>query len=234
MGLLTVNDAVEVLRSAGIRAGRGWPGGGMPQPSGLCVAVNVEQVEETSVTLVATVCCSGEMGGPVCEDGAGQVIAAWRAAGGRCSQKSCDYDGNCDLFTVCVLGTWTAAPDWSGGKLRYKTFTWPENPSLYRVESVREPVYRTDGEGEASFAGLGVRQRVVTGEGCFLGRSAYTDFKVLETLVADGTAGALVHPVWGTMTAFLTELTLEQEVEADRVVYRFTFREADSGGAIPQ
>lgn len=233
MGLLTIDEAVEILCAAGLRAGRGWPGGVMPQIGALAVAVNVEQAEQMSVTMAATVCCPGSMGGPACEDGADQVAVAWRAAGGTCRWENCKYDGTCDLFTVRVLGTWSAAADW-GGMLRFKTFVWPENPFQYRVESLREPVYNTDEDGVVSFGGMGVGKRKITGSGYFTGSSAYADFKALEALMTDGTAGALVHPVWGTVTAVLTELTLEQEAEADCVAYRFTFREADSTGAIPQ
>lgn len=119
-------------------------------------------------------------------------------------------------------------------KLSYKTFTWPENPERYRVESKREPVYSTAEDGTVTFAGLGPRKRVITGSGCFEGSDAYTNFKALEALTAQTGSGALVHPVWGTVTAFFTELTLEQEPKADYVAYSFTFREADSDGGIPQ
>lgn len=119
-------------------------------------------------------------------------------------------------------------------KLRYKTFTWPENPERYRVESKREPVYSKNEDGSVAFDGLGPRKRVVTGSGCFAGSGAYTNFKALEAMTAQTDAGELEHPVWGTMTAFFTELVMEQEPRADYVAYSFTFREADSSGAIPK
>ena len=119
-------------------------------------------------------------------------------------------------------------------KLKFKDFTWPENPERYRVESEREPVYGLNEEGVVGFTGLGPRKRVITGSGCFHGSDAYTNFKALEALTADASAGSLVHPVWGTVTAFFTGLTLEQEPKADYVAYSFTFREADSDGGIPK
>ena len=119
-------------------------------------------------------------------------------------------------------------------KLKFKTFIWPENPERYRVESKREPVYSKTEDGTRTFDGLGPRKRVVTGSGCFAGSDAYTNFKALEALTADVTAGALVHPVWGTVTAFFTGLVLEQEPRENYVAYSFTFREADSSGAIPE
>lgn len=234
MGLLTVSQAVKVLREAGLRADRGYPGGMMPQIGSLAVAVNVEKADDAGVTLAATVCCPASLGSAACEDGAEQTAAAWTAAGASCSQGSCDYDGNSDLFSVQVLGYWTAVPVWGADTLRYKTFIWPENPERYRVESLREPEYVTDDAGVTSFSGLGERKRTVTGSGCFTGANAYTDFKALEALTKAATAGTLTHPVWGTMTAFFTGLTLEQEPRENYVAYSFTFREADSSGGIPQ
>lgn len=114
--------------------------------------------------------------------------------------------------------------------MTFKTFTWPVNPERYAVQSRRVPVYSdTD-----AFTGLGPVLRTITGSGAFFGADAYTSFQSLSALLADGTAGTLVHPVWGSLTAFLTELTLAQEPRAAYVAYTFTFREADSSGGIPK
>lgn len=107
MGMLTAEQAVEVLQNAGLRAGRGYPGGVMPQVEELAVAVNVERAEAAEITLVARVCCPGAMGGEACETAAEQVAEAWTEAGGACRREGCTYDGHSDLFTVRVLGTWT-------------------------------------------------------------------------------------------------------------------------------
>ena len=77
-------------------------------------------------------------------------------------------------------------------------------------------------------------KRTVTGSGHFFGDTAYEDFQeLLELYDLDG-AGALVHPVWGTMQVHFTQLVLTQEPKADFVAYSFEFREADEDGAIPQ
>lgn len=120
------------------------------------------------------------------------------------------------------------------GKLRYKTFAWPENPERYRIESERAPIYNVDEAGNAVFDGFGPRKRVISGSGCFIGSSAYANFKALEALMADETAGELVHPVWGEMTVFFTGLTMEQEPRANYVAYRFTFQEAGASEVIPE
>ena len=111
MGLLTAEQAVEVLRAAGLRAARGYPGGRMPQIGAAAVAVNVERAEKSAVTLAARVCCPGHMGGSLCEDQAELVAEAWAAAGGVCRREACSYDSGCDLFSVRVLGTWAEKPE---------------------------------------------------------------------------------------------------------------------------
>lgn len=99
---------------------------------------------------------------------------------------------------------------------------------------VREPVYEKNGSGDTVFFGMGPMKRTFTGEGVFFGESAYASFKELAAKFAEPTAGALVHPIWGTYQAYLTELELTQEPKENQVAYRFTFREADGDGAIPK
>ncbi len=98
-------------------------------------------------------------------------------------------------------------------KLQFKTFTWPENPTRYSVVCCQEPQYDANG----SFTGLGAPRKTITGSGAFFGSNAYTQFQTLLGLMTQTNAGALVHPVWGSCNAFLTELTLTQEPRADYV-----------------
>lgn len=116
-------------------------------------------------------------------------------------------------------------------KLKYKTFTWPNNPAHCHVEASREPRYNPETK---AFSGLGPVCRTITGSGAFFGVNAYTQFKALAVLLGESTAGTLNHPIWGSCTAFFTELTLEQEPREGYVAYTFTFREADSTGGIPK
>ena len=117
-------------------------------------------------------------------------------------------------------------------KLKYKSFTWPENPQQYRVESRRDMMSHVDEAGMQQFDGLGPWKRIITGNGSFLGPEAYNAFKILQELTMNREAGLLVHPVWGTVSAFLTELVLEQEPRTDYVAYSFVFREADTEGKL--
>lgn len=119
-------------------------------------------------------------------------------------------------------------------KLLYKSFSWPQNPEYYRQSFVREPVYVKDEEGNVTFEGLGPLKRTITGSGAFFGDTAYTDFQKLAALCDTAVAGALVHPIWGRVSAFLTKLEMTQEPRADYVAYSFTFQVADADGAIPK
>ena len=59
-------------------------------------------------------------------------------------------------------------------------------------------------------------------------------FTGLQVLMATRVGGELYHPIWGTTTACLTELTMSQDSRPDYVEYSFTFREADEKGSIPK
>ena len=76
---------------------------------------------------------------------------------------------------------------------------------------------------------LGPAQRVMRGEGEFVGEGAYGEFKKLATVFYAGGPGLLVHPVWQTSKAYFVELSLRQEPRADYVGYSFAFWEGYDG-----
>lgn len=119
-------------------------------------------------------------------------------------------------------------------KLFYRGYTWPQNPETYRQSFVREPVYVKDEAGNVSFTGLGPLKRVVSGSGAFCGADAYENFGKLAALCGSADVGALTHPEFGTVQAFLTGLEMTQQPRADYVAYSFTFQVADEAGNIPQ
>ncbi len=118
-------------------------------------------------------------------------------------------------------------------KLKFRMFTWPENPEEYRIEASCVPKFGPGENGGVAFAGLEPMSRVITGRGVFTGPEAVEDFNALAVIMATRTKGDLVHPVWGTSEVFLTDLVLEQESRPDYVVYSFQFRETDEFGSIP-
>ena len=117
--------------------------------------------------------------------------------------------------------------------MRYKDYVWPHNPRVYTIE-----YKRTMGARKVPFGryhirphlqDLGPAQRVMRGEGEFVGEGAYGEFKKLATVFYAGGPGLLVHPVWQTSNAYFVELSLRQEPRADYVGYSFAFWEGYDG-----
>lgn len=117
--------------------------------------------------------------------------------------------------------------------LSFRTFVWPQNPHTYKEETIREPHYRTEG-GVTYFDSMGAMQRIITGSGTFYGENAFSEFKKLQRLAEEGTAGNLEHPVWGIRYCYLTKLVLTQEPRNDYVSYSFEFTQAAANGEVPK
>ena len=117
--------------------------------------------------------------------------------------------------------------------LKFKSFEWPNDPHTYREELYREPLYSTQ-DGVTSYTGMSSTHRKITGSGSFFGIAAYDDFKDLMEVAEESTAGALVHPVWGSRHCYLTKLELIQEPREDFVSYSFEFTQARSDGTVPR
>lgn len=119
-------------------------------------------------------------------------------------------------------------------KLKFRDFVWPQNPTEYRQQYLQKPVYEKNAAGETEFQGLSPLKRTITGSGVFSGGAAYDSFQALAALCGLTEPGTLVHPVWGSVSAYLTELNMEQSARGEYVEYSFTFQVADDQGAIPQ
>ena len=119
-------------------------------------------------------------------------------------------------------------------KMSYKGWAWPQNPEKYEEFYLREPVYAKNSQKVWVFQGMGPRKLTVKGEGVFCGEDAFSDFKALSALFSNEGSGELVHPVWGSMQAYFTELEMTQEPRENEISYRFTFREADADNTIPK
>ena len=118
-------------------------------------------------------------------------------------------------------------------KLTYKFWTWPENPETFLIDAVREPLYTIADDGTISYLGLGPLCRTISGKGVFQGADANNHFNALAVIMANGTVGELIHPTWGTIKAYFTELKMEEDSREEYIVYSFAFREADESGMIP-
>ena len=80
-------------------------------------------------------------------------------------------------------------------KLKYKTFVWPHNPTVYKEEYLREPQYYKGDDGEYYFDAMGDEKLTITGTGAFFGDDAFVQFKKLAKLFKETTPGNLGYPV---------------------------------------
>ena len=55
--------------------------------------------------------------------------------------------------------------------LKFKEYTWPNDPDTYQEVIRREPQYSTK-DGNTTYTGMSATSRVITGTGAFFGTSA--------------------------------------------------------------
>ena len=112
--------------------------------------------------------------------------------------------------------------------MRYKTYTWPHNPRVYTIDYERKMALHKTPFGLFHLQDLGRTNRIMEGEGEFVGEDAYTQFGQLANVFYDSGPGLLVHPLWQAANAYFVSLRLEQEPRPDYVRYSFSFWEDDS------
>jgi nucleoid-associated protein YgaU len=110
--------------------------------------------------------------------------------------------------------------------MKYKTFTWPNNPSnisiSFEKRTIKHEYPEIDG---AEFEELGLGAKTFTGNGIFFGKNAYNNFIKLQKVFSDKTTGKLYHPKYGTFNVKMTKLTSKEEPLSDYVEYDFEFIE---------
>lgn len=112
--------------------------------------------------------------------------------------------------------------------MRYKTYTWPHNPRVYSIDYERKMAVHKTPFGLFRLQDLGRTNRIMEGEGEFVGDDAYAQFGQLANVFYSGGPGLLVHPLWQSANAYFVSLRLEQEPRPDYVRYSFAFWEDDS------
>ena len=112
--------------------------------------------------------------------------------------------------------------------MRFKTYVWPHNPKVYSIDYERKMAVNKTPFGRYFLQDLGQSNRVMAGEGEFVGEGAYQEFGRLASIFYDPGPGQLVHPLWQAANAHFVSLRLEQEPREDYVRYSFVFWE-DSG-----
>lgn len=112
--------------------------------------------------------------------------------------------------------------------MRFKNYTWPHNPRVYAIDYERKMAVHKTPFGLFRLQDLGRTNRIMEGEGEFVGDGAYAQFGQLANVFYDGGPGLLVHPLWKETNAYFVSLRLEQEPRPDYVRYSFAFWEDDS------
>lgn len=112
--------------------------------------------------------------------------------------------------------------------MRYKSYTWPHNPRVYSIDYQRKMAVHKTPFGLFQLQDLGRTNRIMEGEGEFVGEGAYAQFGQLANVFYDGGPGLLIHPLWQAANAYFVSLRLEQEPRPDYVRYSFSFWEDDS------
>ena len=112
--------------------------------------------------------------------------------------------------------------------MRFKTYVWPHNPKVYSIDYERKMAVNKTPFGRYVLQDLGQTNRIMAGEGEFVGEGADREFGKLASIFYDPGPGQLVHPLWQISNAHFVSLRLEQEPRADYVRYSFVFWE-DSG-----
>lgn len=112
--------------------------------------------------------------------------------------------------------------------MRYKGYTWPHNPRVYSIDYERKMAVHKTPFGLFRLQDLGRTNRIMEGEGEFVGEGAYAQFGQLANVFYEEGPGLLIHPLWQAANAYFVSLRLEQEPRPDYVRYSFAFWEDDS------
>ena len=109
--------------------------------------------------------------------------------------------------------------------MRFKNYVWPHNPRVYSMDYERKMAVSKLPFGRYVLQDLGQTNRIMAGEGEFVGEGAYEQFGKLANAFYDPGPGQLIHPVWQMASAHFVSLRLEQEPRPDYVRYSFVFWE---------
>ena len=112
--------------------------------------------------------------------------------------------------------------------MRYKNYIWPHNPRVYSIDYEKQLAVHKIPFELYRIQNLGRSNRIMAGEGEFVGEDAYSQFGMLANVFYENAPGLLVHPLWQVSNAYFVSLRLEQEPRPDYVRYSFVFWEDHS------
>ncbi len=119
------------------------------------------------------------------------------------------------------------------GTMSYQGFVWPNNPKEITYSVAEQTATALFPGGANAVDATARRPRVIQGHGSFYGPRAQVAMNELEQIFLNGRSGVLLLPNRRPLNAWMTELTVEEQVKPDQVSYRFVFTE-DSNQATTQ
>lgn len=112
--------------------------------------------------------------------------------------------------------------------MRYKNFTFPHDPEKLEVTVKNQlGVAHCPGYGPV-IQELGVKQRVISGEGAFFGSEAVSLYRQLESVFFQQTPGTLSIPGHSAITAHFSSLRWLGQGDGQIIRYSFEFIERPS------
>lgn len=105
MGYQWINETIQALQQAGIRAQRGFPVEKIPYLTTSVAGVSVDLVQAGMITLAVRIYTPLKQGGAVCEDTAALAAETLIPLGADCQIYSCTFDSQMGLFRMTVLAT---------------------------------------------------------------------------------------------------------------------------------
>ena len=114
--------------------------------------------------------------------------------------------------------------------MRFRDFTWQNNPVSLRVTSARNVLETKVPYGESQAEELGQKRRKVTGEGYFSGEGCMDSWNGLQQAFAQPGPGILQLPGVAPFWALMDSLELIGAQGKDLVRYSFSFTEWDAQG----
>lgn len=113
--------------------------------------------------------------------------------------------------------------------MRYKEYSWPQNPSHLKITHKRDVKELRVPYGESVLQDFGACRQIIEGQGAFFGANALSDYSALEKVFQSGGTGTLLLPGMPARTAVFSSLAMAEEPRPDYIRYTFLFIEDSSG-----
>lgn len=107
MGYAIIEQAMTVLRGAGFRTQRAYPGTAMPGITSVVAAVQLAEadLENGEMALDVLLVCPQKLGAEACEDAAFTAAEALKNIDLCCKIGATSFDGRSGLFSICCRAT---------------------------------------------------------------------------------------------------------------------------------